>query len=457
MLPAHVRSVLVASLSLLVLASTGCERDTSTLEPAPLDTDPVVFGDGFGDAVDFQAFLNSKLDAVSLDPAGGYQGSTGMLITVPGPGHPTEWFAGGAFTTPFVRDLSGYNALTFRAKASTAVTLDVVGFGNDNSGLSKFTAEWSGIPLTTSWEYFIVPIPRPAKLGAEGGLFYFAEGAEGSSGHQIWFDDVQFDVVNAISDPRPVMADQEISSFAGDTIAVQGTSVTFAVDGVDRTITHMPGYFSFLSSDENVVQIADDLILVVGGGSATISAKLDDVDVEGSILVTSTDKPAAAAPTPTFAADDVISLFSNEYTDVTVDTWSAEWDAADVAGLQIAGDDAKIYTNLSFAGIEFISAQINASEMTHFHMHIWLPEGDQIKVKLVDFGADGEYGGDDREHELVLTPNTTPSISTGEWVELHIPLAEFTNLTTVEHLAQLIISGNVNTTTLYVDNILFHR
>jgi hypothetical protein len=79
-----------------------------------------------------------------------------------------------------------------------------------------------------------------------------------------------------------------------------------------------------------------------------------------------------------------------------------------------------------------------------------------FKIKLVDFGADGAFeGGDDVEHELTLTADSTPAIATGSWVTLNIPLTEFTGLTTRGHLAQLIISGDPNT--VYVDNVLFHK
>jgi len=79
-----------------------------------------------------------------------------------------------------------------------------------------------------------------------------------------------------------------------------------------------------------------------------------------------------------------------------------------------------------------------------------------FKVKLVDFGADGGFGGgDDVEHELTLSAATSPALATGSWVRLDLPLASFTNLTTRGHLAQLIISGSLGT--VFVDNVLLHR
>lgn len=178
---------------------------------------------------------------------------------------------------------------------------------------------------------------------------------------------------------------------------------------------------------------------------------------QGSGTVT---EPTSPAPTPNYPAGNVISLFSNAYPNVTVDTWSASWDQADVADILIAGNATKLYTNLVYAGIEFISQTVDATTMTHFRMDFWTPDPTALpaifKIKIVDFGADGAFGGgDDVEHELTLNASSVPSLSTGNWVSFDIPLSSFTGLTTKGHLAQLIISGDPNT--VYIDNVLFHK
>jgi len=172
-------------------------------------------------------------------------------------------------------------------------------------------------------------------------------------------------------------------------------------------------------------------------------------------------EPEIPAPTPDRAATDVISLFSNAYTDVTVDTWSATWDDAQVSDVQISEDDVKLYTGLSFAGIEFSSSTVDASSMTHFHMDIWTPDSTalpaEFRIKLVDFGANGvwEENGDNVEHEIVLTASTTPALASNQWVSIDIPFSDFTGLTTRGHLAQLILSGDLNT--VYVDNVYLYK
>ncbi len=447
---------LAATLALLALATAGCERDTSGLRPAPLSTDPIVFRDGFTGAVEFQAFLGSNLSALSVDRNEAYQGTASLRVDIPQADNPNGGWAGGAFVADVVRNLSGYDALTFWAKSSKPSTLDVAGLGNDNTGTSKYEAQWSRIPLTTEWERFVIPIPLPAKLSAERGLFFIAEGPEGLEGHQVWFDEIMFEKVGTITNPRPTMASRTVTAFVSTTLSITGTETTFTVDGADETIEHMPGYFRFISSDEAVAVSAEGAIRVVGGGTATITARLGTVTATGEVTVVATAPPSTPAPSPTLPATDVISLFSNVYPSVPVDTWSASWDQADVTDLVIPGDDVKAYTNLVYAGIEFTSPTIDATGMTHFHLDVWVPQGTVFRVKLVDFGPDGVFGGgNDSEDELAFTASSAPPLVTGAWVSLDLPLADFTRLQSRAHLAQLIISGDMRTA--FIDNVYFHR
>lgn len=445
-----------AGIAGLALLAAGCARDTDSLRPAPPNDDPIVFDDTFGDGVDYQAFLGSKVDAVDIDPSTAAVGLASLRVTVPAPGNADGTYAGGAFTVNLARTLVGYNALTFWAKASKASVLDVAGFGNDNTGTSLYEASLPDIPLTTDWTKFTIPIPVPGKLSSERGLFYMAEGPEGDEGHQVWFDQVQFAVVNTIANPRPRMSPQNLTLVVGQTVVPRGTRTIFEVNGQDLTILHSPDYFTFQSDDESVVSVVNGVPRVVGGGSAVLTARLDAVDAVGQVNVTAIAPPGSAAPTPGLPAGDVISLFSGAYTNRTVDTWSATWDAADVLDLDVQGNAIKAYTNLVFAGIEFTSQPIDASAMTRFHMDLWIPEGQVFRIKLVDFGNNGIFGGgDDSEHELTVDSGFDPPLVPGSWVQLDIPLSDFTNLKGTANLAQLIVSGDSGTA--FLDNIYFHK
>jgi len=197
--------------------------------------------------------------------------------------------------------------------------------------------------------------------------------------------------------------------------------------------------FENLTSLEHISQ----LILVGGGGKVFI----DNVFFSNEVIIP--QDPTVAAPTPTLPQANVLSMFSNAYTNVPVDTWKTEWSAANLEEVQIAGNDTKKYTSLNFVGIETVANQLNVSEMEYFNVDVWSPSFTQFKIKLVDFGADGAFqGGDDVEHEL-----TFDNPAQGQWVTMSIPLDDFTGLVTREHIAQLIFVGGGSK--VYVDNVYF--
>ena len=241
------------------------------------------------------------------------------------------------------------------------------------------------------------------------------------------------------------------------------TVLTKTLGSAPFTITaptsNSTGAFTYTSSNTSVATISGNTVTVTGVGNTYIKATQAAAGTYGVGNISTTfvvttglpTVPTAAATTPTKPSANVISLFSNAYTNKTVDTWSASWDQADSATVQIAGNDTKKYTNLNYAGVEFTSSTINVTNMQYYHVDVWTPNATSFHVKLVDFGANGVFGGgDDVEHEYTCTP---PAFST--WVGYDIPLSDFTNLTTKAHLAQMLFISSAST--VYIDNVYFYK
>ncbi|MCG8373216.1 MAG: T9SS type A sorting domain-containing protein [Balneolales bacterium] len=167
------------------------------------------------------------------------------------------------------------------------------------------------------------------------------------------------------------------------------------------------------------------------------------------------------APIPTHDADKVVSLFSNSYPNIDVDTWSAVWDQANLEDISLDGDDIKFYSNLNHAGIEFISEQIDATNLTNFRFDMWTsqPTGSpaRFSVKLVDFGANGVWsGGDDVEDELFFDATSTPALVSNQWISFDLPIDDFENMVTREHLSQLLFIASGGLQEIYIDNVYFY-
>ncbi|PLX16445.1 MAG: hypothetical protein C0599_15300, partial [Salinivirgaceae bacterium] len=232
--------------------------------------------------------------------------------------------------------------------------------------------------------------------------------------------------------------DNGTDAIEGVSISIANQNITTDVTGA-ATIDLPDGDFGWATS---IAGYGDET------GTVTISGAAATVDI------TLTPAPITGAPVPTNDAANVISLFSDTYTDIAVDTWRTDWSSAVLTEVVIDGNPAKKYSALDFVGIETTTATLDASAMTYVHLDIWSPNFTQFSIKLVDFGPDGAYdGGDDTEHQIDFA---TPA--QGEWVSLDIPLADFTGLTSTEHLAQYILVGQpTGTTIVYIDNFFFYN
>ncbi|PHI21155.1 hypothetical protein CEQ90_03800 [Lewinellaceae bacterium SD302] len=445
--------------------SFGCERDLEDLEPAEFPTNGDVFIDGFTGGMEYAAFGGSKVTAFDVDTEIKYEGTTSMRFAVPDFEDPEGAYAGGTFFLTSGRNLSGYTALTFWARATRSATIDEIGFGNDLGENRYVTSVAGGIQVNTNWQKYYIPIPDPSKLTSERGMLFYAEGPEDGEGYTFWIDQVQFEDLGTIAGPEGFIfngEDRVVTSEGGSSFNADGYTVFNLPTGIDQRINTAPAYFNYVSSNPEVATVSESgIVSVIGGGEAVITATIGDEAAKGSLTITSTGQattPQQAAPTPTYEADDVISIYSNAYEDEPVDFYNGFWEFSTTLNdfTEVQGNDVIRYFDLNFVGIQFTSPTIDVSEMTHFRIDIWTPSETappaDFKVLLVDLGSDNAFGGnDDSSHELTFT---SPTLVSEQWVTLEIPLSDFTGLTGQENLAQIVLSGSPSI--VFVDNMLFY-
>ncbi|MFP2926252.1 Ig-like domain-containing protein [Pyxidicoccus sp. 3LG] len=471
---------------------------TTTLEvtvivvwPQP-DANQVVFYDGNGTNVGFADF-GGAANSVTVDATETFNGRKVINFQVTGTGN----YSGGAWVTSTPRDLSTYNALTFWAKASKAETLNVAGIGNDagtGSG-TGFGSERTALALTTEWQKFTIPIPNPAKYTNVGGLFHVADAPDG---YTLYLADILYENlgssvlgVGVASIANGNTNTGSVAAAGTFTIDASQNQVVFTVSGDPASpVTVKPvanTFFDFTSSNTAVASVSTTGIVtgVAAGGPATISATLGGVAATGSYAITVTgviSDPTTLPPAPTHEPGaGVYSLYSSVtggYTGTAsdqsakVDTWLASWSAASGgtpvtinAGGGTAAPRKYVFTNsATYLGIEFFATagnQINATALglTTLHVDIWTPDNaTNFQIKLVDFGANGVFGGgDDTEGLVTLTVESTPPLATGAWLSYELPLATaFPGLANMGHLSQLVLVAP-NGGTMFIDNLYFHQ
>ncbi len=466
------QSLLNLTCSLLVLAAlmiVGCKkRDVADLQNPSFPNTAEVFIDDFTGDLAYAAFGGSDVKAFQVDNRVSYNGTKqSMRFEVPDANSPNGSYAGGVFFSKTGRDLSGYNALTFYIKSTQAATIGVIGFGND-LGENKYQVTINGLPVNSNWKKVIIPIPDASKLTAEKGLMYYSTGPENGRGYTFWIDEVKFEKLSDLANLKGLIntgQDKVINNVeTGDKITIDGIQASVNLpSGVNQNVAISPYYFTFVSSAPAIANVdAKGLVSVVDAGTATIKAVLGKDTATGSLRLTSTGLPVGPttkAPVPARDAADVISLYSNAYTNVPVDTWNARYQFSNVDEffIKVQQDDVIRYRNLNFVGIEFKTPPVNASSMSGFHIDIWTPDvtalPNNFKVLLTDLGANGIFGGgDDKTHEVTIT---APTLVSNNWVSIDIPFSSFTGLTTRANLGQMVLSGTLPN--VYIDNVYFYK
>lgn len=465
---------------LLIFAATGCERSVDGLEEPEFTSNPDVFIDSFSSGLEYYPFDGSRPDAFSVDGEDTYDNSgASMRFDVPNEGDPAGSYAGAIFRDENGgRNLTSYNALTFYAKGTKAGTINEIGFGRDFFG-DEYAVTLNNLKLTTNWEQYIVPIPDASVLTSQQGMLWYAEGPEDGDGYSFWVDEVKFENISTLAQARPAIQsgnDETQTSFIGSTIQLQGLNFTInQANGVDVTVGAAPAYFVFASSNESVATVNDNgTVSVVGQGTAEITATLGGEQANGSLTVESIGN-FTAAPTPTEAPEDVISIFSDAYENVPVDFYNgfyAPFQTTTSNDFSVDGNNVLNYENFNFVGIEFNQnvPTIDGTEMDYLTMDVFfpdeIPDNSELRARIVDTGADGSIGGgDDTEASVSISAplnssNPQPNdLVSGEWIRLEINLSGMANKSS---LGQILLdadppSNPLQGTTFYVDNIYLYK
>ena len=458
-------SKIILYVGLIFITAISCERDLSDeAEFATYSNNPDIFIDGFVGGLDYFPFIGSFAEAFTVETEDAYLGEASMRFDIPQFG---VGYGGATFPSTAPRDLSGYDALTFWAKGSQGADINEIGFGINEDTSDKFKVTLQNLQITTNWTKYAIAIPDASKLNQEVGMFWYAEGAENQfdeGGYTFWIDELKFEKLGTIGQPRPAILNGEDvvqTGFLGSPITLTGLTQTFNLgSGVNQTVSAAPSYFTFASSNTSVAIVNElGVVDIVGTGVAEITAVLDGVAAEGSLTINSVGD-FQFAPTPTLDPSNVLSVFSDAYTNVPVDYYNGFWTPGSTTGsadFTINGDNILSYTNFNYVGTSMSNPTLDASNMTHFHLNMYIPDNVpadfDFLISIEDWGPNQiDNGGDDTRQQIFVDAS---QVQADTWITVDVPLT----LVNKSNIG-LIIYENINGSSLsnfYIDNIYFYQ
>ena len=187
-----------------------------------------------------------------------------------------------------------------------------------------------------------------------------------------------------------------------------------------------------------------------GAGNNAVDTYLID-DISGGTNVappTPADGPSTAAPVPpAMNASDVISLYSDAYTDIATNFDQGWCGASSVEEVMVAGNATMAYLNNECQGIDF-NAAIDASSFTNMHVDVYIDETDFVgkvfNVKFVRANGDAL--------EVNFNDASSPSLSGGAWISIDVAV----DLSAFTDLKQFGITNN-NKNNSWYDNLYFYK
>jgi len=168
------------------------------------------------------------------------------------------------------------------------------------------------------------------------------------------------------------------------------------------------------------------------------------------IQIVTTTHPAPPAPVvssptpPSRLAENVISIFSDAYTNVANTNFNPWWQQSSwFSSEQVGGNEVVKYENFNYQGIE-IGSPVNASTLQFLHIDVWTPNETSLSISPISKTTG--------EKAFKLTP-----VKLNEWNSYNIPLSSFTiqglSVADIIHL-KFVGSGK---SIIYLDNIYFFK
>jgi hypothetical protein len=251
-------------------------------------------------------------------------------------------------------------------------------------------------------------------------------------------DKVDFSIDQAITvKVYSLVADQTINfkleDANDDTISKETSAVTTVANGWE-VLT-----FSFSESDSGKFDKVAMFFNFLGDKDVATTHYFDDMFLGEAIVIVG-GLPSEAAPNPIHSETDVVSIFSDGYTNVAGTDFNPDWGQGTVTTqLEIAGNNTLKYESLNYQGTAFENP-VDVSGMTMLHIDYWTQDSSALNGFLIS-SAPAEAA-----HAFAIT--------TGQWVSEDIPLSEFSSVVDLADVIQMKFEGNGS---IYLDNIYFHN
>nr|NQU88923.1 Ig-like domain-containing protein [Bacteroidota bacterium] len=196
-------------------------------------------------------------------------------------------------------------------------------------------------------------------------------------------------------------------------------------------VTNDPGA-SYLINNAVSLPGTTQVIVTAENGTTTLT-----YNVHFSI---DSPEPTTVPPTPPHAAADVLSIYSDEYSNLPGTNFNPWWGQQTIVTVDylVAGNNTLRYENLNYQGTEFTSQDVSGYD--YLHVDFWTSNSTDLGIYMISPGPT------EKEYVFTIVPET--------WVSVDILLTDFAPPVNLSEVFQFKIEGNGD---IWFDNLYFWK
>lgn len=309
------------------------------------------------------------------------------------------------------------------------------------TGESKISLKYADNPSKTgiNTSERVVQVVEPSDVQSWAGFFFNLE-------EEISFPSGQEAIAVQFYSPAPnrsVLLKLE-DQLSNDDSNKKTTGDLFAVTtgtGWETLVFNIP--------EKNGVRsgIYNRLTMILGYGvtnTSQVTYSIDNIEFATPKEVVIAAEPSDAPAAPTAPVSQVVSIFSDAYTDVAGTDFNPNWGQSTVVTFEtIASNEVIKYANLNYQGTQF-DPVLDVSGKTKLHIDYFTGDATTLKFFLISPGSPAV------EKSIDLNVTDKP----GEWNSADIDLSYFSDVVDLSNIIQFKVEGTGGT--VFFDNIYFY-
>ncbi|AGC77495.1 putative secreted protein (Por secretion system target) [Nonlabens dokdonensis] len=312
----------------------------------------------------------------------------------------------------------------------------------------------------TSGTWTSVDIPKSSFTGMTWDNVFQMKFAANGPGSTVPVD-IYLDNVYFWKNPTVAGADATLSTVEIDNAPLANFSAGVFSYNVDLPAgtTTVPQVTLATATDAGATVVINQATALPGDATIGVTSANGMSNETYTISFAAVGPSMGTATPPNRPAADVISIFSDAYTDIAVDTFDTSWCPGGTSDVVVAGEAMKRIDGLGCEGIDWQGARtIDATGFTHFHMDVFIDEpnliGKEINMKFSQWGG---TGGEVSAFNINVGDGAAAAqtlVNGWNIIDVTIDTA-FTGDTTRNDIVQFVITSNVPT--IWYDNLYLHK